>query len=332
LTEKLSEIGVKHTIVESGNAFDPKMFMDLARNVREQGIALIHSHEFLMNTYGTAVAMAPRRPNIATVHGKGYYIDKWRRRAAYRFISRCSFRIVAVSESLKEFLIQKVRLDSKDISIICNGVDLKRFLPGDEGNSSSLKTELGLNGVVIGAVGNLYPVKGHIHLVRAARRILEEAGNAYFVLVGKTTDYSNTLREEVDRLGMTDRFRFLGFRTDIPRIMQMLDIFVLPSNEETFSIAILEAMAASKPVVATRCGGPDGIITDGKNGFLVEPGNPEQIAARVLELIRNPSLCSAFAEEGLKLARDKYTIDAMYRHYWNLYDEALSESFYRKVI
>lgn len=331
LTEKLSEIGVESIIVDSRKSYDPKLVMDLVRIVREKKIDLIHSHEFLMNTYGTAVAMMTRRPNIATIHGKGYYVNKWRRRAAYRFVGRSSYRIVAVSENLKGFLVDKIRLDPSDIAVICNGVDVDRFLSCEEGKSDGLKRELGLDGIVIGAVGNLYPVKGHIHLVRAARRILDEAGNAYFVLVGKTTDYSNTLRKEVDRLGMTDRFRFLGFRTDIPRIVKMFDIFVLPSNEETFSIATLEALAASKPVVATRCGGPEGIIVDGRNGFLVEPGNPQQIAQRVLELIRNPSLCSAFAEEGLRLARDNYTIDAMYRHYGNLYEEALSESFYRKV-
>jgi glycosyltransferase involved in cell wall biosynthesis len=104
--------------------------------------------------------------------------------------------------------------------------------------------------------------------------------------------------------------------------MQLFDIFVLPSTEETFSIATVEALASSKPVVATRCGGPEDIITDGKHGFLVPPGNPEKLAEKILELIKNPDLRRAFGEKGLKLVKEKFTIESMFDNYKHLYEEA----------
>jgi len=322
LTQKLSEIGVEFIVIENKKSIDTQFFMELVRIIREKNIDLIHSHEFLMNMYGTAASMVTRCPIIATIHGKGYYIGKWRRRAVYRLVGRCAFRIVAVSENLKKFLIEKIKLVPSDISVICNGVDVDRFFPCGEEKSSRLKHEFGLQGVVIGAIGNLYPVKGHIHLIRAARLIVDEFDGANFIVIGKKTDYSNILQAEVKRLRLTDRFRFLGFRDDIPQLMHLIDIFVLPSNEETFSIATLEALASSKPVVATRCGGPESIITDGKHGFLVPPGNPEQLAEKILELIRNPSLRRALGEKGLMLVREKFTTEVMFDQYKCLYEEA----------
>jgi glycosyltransferase involved in cell wall biosynthesis len=327
LTERLSEIGVEFMVIENKKSYDIRFFMELVRIIRQKKIDLIHSHEFLMNTYGTAASMLTGCPIIVTIHGKGYYIDKWRRRAVYRLVGRCAFRTVAVSEYLKKFLIEKIMLIPSNISVICNGVDVDRFFPCDEEKSNRLKHEIGLKGIVIGAIGNLYPVKGHMHLIRAARLIVDEFDGANFVVIGKKTDYFNILQEEVKRLRLTDRFRFLGFRDDIPKLMQLIDIFVLPSSEETFSIATLEALAASKPVVATRCGGPEDIITDGKQGFLVPPSNPEKLAEKILELIRNPNLRRVLGEEGLKLVREKYTTEVMFDKYKRLYEEAWMHSF-----
>jgi len=327
LTEKLSEIGVEYIILENKKSYDARFLSELVRIIRGKKIDLIHSHEFLMNTYGTAVSMVTRCPIIATIHGKGYYIDKWRRRAVYRLVGRYAFRTVAVSENLKKFLIGKIKFHPSDISVIFNGVNVSRFFPNDDEISNRFKHELGLQGIIIGAIGNLYPVKGHIHLIRAARLIADKFDGANFVVIGKMTDYYKNLAEEVERLRLTDRFRFLGFRDDIPQLMQLIDIFVLPSSEETFSIATIEALASSKPVVATRCGGPEDIITDGKHGFLVPPGNPEKLAEKILELIKNPDLRRALGGEGLKLVREKFTTEAMYYNYKRLYEEAWMQSF-----
>jgi len=322
LTEKLSEIGVESIVLENNKSYDIRFFTELVPIIRKKKIDLIHSHEFLMNTYGTAASMVTGCPIIVTIHGKGYYIDKWRRRAAYAVIGRCAFRTVAVSENLKKFFIGKIKLSPSNISVICNGTDLQRFFPGDAEKSSRLKHEYGLKGIVIGAIGNLYPVKGHIHLIRAARLVVDEIAGANFVVIGTKTDYFSVLDEEIKHLRLEDHFRFLGFRDDIPHLMPLIDIFVLPSNEETLSIATLEALASSKPVVATRCGGPEEIITDGENGFLVPPGNPEKLAEKILELIENPDLRRSFGEAGQKLVREKFTTEVMFDQYKHLYEEA----------
>jgi len=327
LTEKLTDIGVEYIIMENKKSYDISFFMELIRIIRKKQIDLIHSHEFFMNTYGTAASMVTGCPIVATIHGKGYYIDKWRRRAGYRLVGRCASRTVAVSEDLKRFLIGKIKLHPTNISVIYNGVDVSHFLPSDEEKSSRLKQELGLEGIIIGTIGNLYPVKGHIHMIRAARLIADKSDEANFIVIGKITEYYKSLLEEVERLRLTDRFRFLGFRDDIPQLLQLIDIFVLPSMEETLSIATLEALASSKPVVATRCGGPEDIITDEKHGFLVPPGNPEKLAEKILELIKNPDLRRSLGEEGLKLVKEKFTVESMFDNYKHLYEEAWMQTF-----
>ena len=295
----------------------------LVRIIQSKKIDLVHSHEFLMNTYGTAVSIITGCPIIATIHGKGYYGDKFRRRIAYQVVGRLAYRTVAVSENLKRYLVDNIRFPPSNISVIYNGVDPTRFDPNEDGKSSvTLREELGLDGVVVGAIGNLYPIKGHLYLIRAARKVVEECGNVNFIISGKKTDYLDFLREEIENFGLTDRFRFLGFREDIPRILGMIDIFVLPSLQETYSIATVEALAAAKPVVATRCGGPEEIITDGVNGLLVSPRNSDELAEKICLLIRRPDLRRSLGEQGQYLVRERFTSDIMFKNYMRLYEKA----------
>ena len=134
------------------------------------------------------------------------------------------------------------------------------------------------------------------------------------------------LKEQVQRLGLDKRVHFLGLRQDIPRILALLDVFVLPSLSEGLSMAILEAMIAGKPVVATQVGGNPELVLHGETGFLVPPQDSEALAASLAALLTNRQQADQFAERGKRRAEGQFSLGTMVRAYQTLYDECLQLS------
>lgn len=296
----------------------------LRKIIKEHKISLIHSHEFTMNCYGALVSLITGVPIITTVHGKNYYGDKLRRRLAYRFVGNIS-RMVVVSKSLKQFVVQKIGVSPKKVSVIYNGLDAAPFI--DPSASEALKMTMNINAKapIIGTVGNLYEVKGHIYFLRAAARVLKRYPFSLFLIIGRGP-LLNKLQEEVSRLGITDSVKFLGFREDIFDLLSIFDVFVLPSLEEGFSIALVEAMLMGKPVVATRCGGPEEIMIDGLHGYLVQPRNEEALSEKVLDLLKSGTIATSLALAGQKWAQEKFSSEKMIRSYEALYAQVLGDA------
>lgn len=321
LNQQLIKHGIETIIIKNKYPYDPFYLWQLIKIIKKRKIDIIHSHEFMMNVYGTIVALLTNRPNIATIHGKNYFWEKLRRRIAYRAMGYFATKMVAVSEDLKKFIVDKVGIDTKKISIIYNGIDVERF----NNNQSTpdkirLKKELGLNSnIVIGTIGNPYPVKGHIYLIKAASKVAKVYPDAVFFIIGKQTKYMDELKREVSKLNLENNVKFLGFREDIPELLAIMDVFVLSSIEETFSIATIEAMAAKKPVVATKSGGPEEIIIDGKTGFLVPPMDSEVLAEKILTLLRNKELAKKLGQSGSEWVNQKFTVRSMIKNYQRLY-------------
>ena len=121
-------------------------------------------------------------------------------------------------------------------------------------------------------------------------------------------------------------FTFLGFREDVAQVLRDLDIFVLSSTSEGFPLVILEAMAAGKPVVATRCGGPQEIVDNGRTGILVEVADPEALAAAISDLIRQPELARRLVASARSAVETRFSIDVMIRQYENFYENLCETS------
>ncbi len=321
LNQQLINHGIETIIIKNKYPYDPFCLWQLIKIIKKRNVDIIHSHEFMMNVYGTITAFLTNRPNIVTIHGKNYFWEKWRRRIAYRFMAYFATKTVSVSEDLKKFIVDKVGIDADKISVIYNGIDVERFnsnlSPQDK---MKLKKELGINGIVIGTIGNPYPVKGHIYLIKAASKVINEYPDATFLIIGKQTKYMDELKKEVLNLNLENNIKFLGFRDDIPQLLQLMDVFVLSSIHETFSIATIEAMAALKPIVVTKCGGPEEIIIEGKTGFFVPPMDSEALAEKILTLLKNKELAEKLGQSGSEWVRQKFTMKAMIKNYRELYD------------
>jgi glycosyltransferase involved in cell wall biosynthesis len=295
---------------------------DLVKLIRAKGVAVLHTHEFFMNTLGLMASWLTGVPLVATVHGRNYYSDRARRRIAYRLVGRFAGRLVTVSEANKRFLAERVGIPPRRVQVIPNGVPV-------DGRASSvalsaLRESLGLNQhhPVIGTVGSLYPVKGHRYLIDAAPFVLERFPQAIFVIVGQ-----GGLRKELEaqaaRLEVAAHLRFLGHREDVHNLLSIYDIFVLPSLSEGMPLALLEAMAAGLPAVATRVGGVMEVLDDRKTGLLVPSRDSRALADKMITLLGDPPLAKELGEAARHVAASRFPLAGMVRAYEGIYSQVI---------
>ncbi len=319
LYDAMLDLGIPTSVIGIDGAFDLRWARAFAALVRKERVAVIHAHEFTANAYGSLIGQIVRVPVVATVHGKSYFADRAKRRMAYRYVSRVS-RMVAVSQDLKRFIVARAGVAEQRVDVIYNGVEASGAAPPER--ASALRAEMGLKEFehVIGAVGSLYPVKGHIHLIRALPEILRVFPRTLLLLVGQG-ELEQSLKAEAARLRLGEQVRFLGFRGDVPMILSLLDAFVLPSHSEGLSMALLEAMAAGKPAVATRVGGNPEVVVEGETGFLVEPESPESIAERVVRLLRDKAQATRMGERARRRVQEKFSFGATVEQYQRAYEQ-----------
>lgn len=266
-------------------------------------------------------ALAARRcgrPHIWHLHeavcGNQYLRSYLPCSATKRLIQLLSSRILFVShQKAVEFAGGSL---SAAMRVIHNGVNLTRYSPAPL-DPEPLLQQLGLpTGTrLITLVGIVSDHKGHATLVRAAARVLEKIPNTAFLLAGnELANYGDELRELISDLNITSRVLFLGPQRNIPDLLRRVDLVVLPSKQEALPLVLLEAMAAGKPVVATRCGGPEEIVIDGKTGFLVDIGDPATLADRILEILLNKELAVNMGVAGRKRAEAEFSGSAFIRN------------------
>jgi glycosyltransferase involved in cell wall biosynthesis len=321
LQERSQSRGVATFVIPTQGMTDWRWAFRFRNLLKDEQVDLIHAHEFDANVQGTAVANYLGIPLVATVHGKHYFWEKLRRRLAYRWVSRRA-TMVAVSEDLKRFIVENVGIASNRITVLYNGVDVPPTpAPAD---IEACRSEMNLPETdrVVGVVGNLYPVKGHQYLIDAIPAVLEKCPDTSFVFAGRG-QLESELKHQVNRLGLSKRVHFLGLRQDIPRILALLDVFVLPSLSEGLSMAILEAMMAEKPVIATRVGGNPEIVLDGETGLLVPPKDSHALAASLIALLKDRDLATQFGGKGRRRAERQFSLQTMVSAYQSLYDECL---------
>jgi glycosyltransferase involved in cell wall biosynthesis len=321
LKEQLERQGIDTHVLKMNGMFDLEWVRKACQLVRREGVSLIHAHEFDGVTHGSLVARLVGVPCVATVHGKNYYWEKRRRRLAYRVVSRIA-TMVAVSEDLKRFITRSVGVPAERIKVIYNGQDVCPLIGLEE--KQCLRAGLGLeeDEQVVGVVGSLYPVKGHEYLLAAVPQVLTSHPRAKFLIVGRG-DLESRLKEEVKQRGLEKQVRFLGFREDVSALLSLMDIFVLPSLSEGLSIALLEAMAAGKPVIATDVGGNPEVVVDGETGFLVPPRNADALAAKLLLLLADKHQTRRLGENGRRRVQQYFSFQAMVNKYQDLYENCL---------
>jgi len=282
---------------------------------------IVHSHLLDSNFYSALACMSRSVPHICTEHGEVSLEKTTVNKVKYGMISVCSRCIVCVSKAVENNASGIVLIKSK-LKTIYNGIHFMEKKP----SSFRLEFEIPEDAVLIGNVGNLYPVKGQKHLVRAFAELFKSfPADVYLVLVGRGGERDDLLAL-VCELGIPkERVIFAGFRNDIQNIMNSLDLYVQPSLSEGHPVAVLEAMSLGVPVIATAVGGIPEIVDHDRYGRLVTPASWEDLCLAMADYLRNPE---AFQEKA-SLARSRvcyeFSIEKMALNYIDTYQQALAE-------
>jgi glycosyltransferase involved in cell wall biosynthesis len=225
---------------------------------------------------------------------------------AYRLMSRIPDRVFAVSEEVRQHCVAVDRIKPSLVETIYNGIDVADW------DTASKPAKLP-GASVVATVGNIRRVKGHDVFIKAAASLAAQFPQVSFNIAGDVLepDYFEELQTLIRNLDLSGRFHFVGGVANLREYLSTADIFVLPSRSEGFSNAIVEAMAASLPVVATDVGGNAEAVTDGVSGFIVPSEDPAALAAAIARLLSDPSKAQEMGAAGKKLASEKFTTDAM---------------------
>lgn len=322
LGEQIARDGVNIVALrqpESGRV-DYLTSLKLRRVIRDWHIDVVHSHsEHALFDAGLCKLMLPRVKVIHTFHF-GNYPHVGRRSLWMQFLfTRVVDRLVAVGMLQRQQIMTAIRLREPCISVVLNGVEQVSPMV-----DPAFRRDVGADGrVLVGTVGNLIEQKGLRDLLAVARRCRDAGDLLRFVVVGE-----GPLRPELERLrnqlGLDDVVAFAGYvQNAAARKLPAFDIFFQPSHWEAMSIAILEAMAAGRAIVATRVGDNEHMLDAGTEGLLVEPGDIEGMTAALQRLGSDADLRRRLGEAAAAKYRQCFTLERMTRAYEDLYRAAV---------
>lgn len=314
--------GLDPAIVRTGRLpLDVRFLAGLVRLARRRKVRLIQSHLLGANVYSSLAGLGLRMPVVATFHGTVDLGTQPRLTGIKLKTVSAGSQMVFVSGALRRAILGDA--PPPNAHVIHNGIDAERFAPRP---SASLKAELGLppHTVLVGAVGNIRAAKAYDALLDVTAT-LADAPDVVFVVVGKPRP---GLFEELEArhrsLGLGARVRFLGYRDDVPALLNGLDVYLSTSRSEGFSLTTVQAMACGVPVVATRSGGPEEIVTDGEDGTLVPVDDIATIAGAVRRYAADAALRRRAGEAGRAKVLRQFTVHRMVAAYEQLYEAALS--------
>ena len=292
----------------------------LVRLLRRERPAVFHAHLTwpMAGKFPLAAAVAARVPAVvATVQLIPPVTSDRSNLLQLRLLARRVGRFIAVSRDIATGLVDDFGWPADRIEVIHNAVEAGRFVAPARASLRDLLTEGGDRAVVL-VPARLNEQKGHSFLLRAAAQLPE----AVFVLAGDGP-IRDTLEAQAAELGVERRIRFLGYRSDIPQLLAASDLVALPSLYEGSSVAILEAMAAGRAVVASAIGGTDELIEDGKTGILVPPGEVDPLAAALRRLLDDPELRRSIADAARRRVERDFNAAAMAGRVEKVYDRLL---------
>jgi len=323
---RLRELGIRVTVIPPQD--DESIIRELVAYLRRRELDLLHAHLFRAELLGTRAAQEAGTPVVvATAHSS-------RVRSPADIAA-----LAAVTPSIDRLIVPsaasatKVRAEGRgaaDITVVPNGVDLDRFSPHRSSQgTAALRAALGIppGAFLIGVVARLEPEKGHRYLLGAMPAIVNAVPDAWLLLVGEGSQ-TDALRAQAGSLPLQARERVViaGFQTDVESVTQALDVAVMPSLREAQGLALLEAMAARRPVVASAVGGIPETIRDGVDGLLVPPADPQALAAAVVRLAADRRLRDRLAASGRRRVEDRFSVAASVRQVEAIYEEELGRA------
>jgi len=322
--ETLLKHGIQPILLNAKGSFNWRYLVNILKLLKSMKVDLIQSHLLGSNIYCSMAGLLSRTPVVATFHGSvDIGVNERFKSLKFGIINAGANQVIAVSNNLKNSMSKETTIRPSKLNVIYNGIVTSNFnYPRD----NTIRATYGWKNddIIIGCLGNIRPAKGYDHLLRTASLLKEKSPSFRFVIAGQG---NNRLHEELlaqqIQLGLEDHVKFLGFNDNPGKFLSNLDVFLLSSITEGFSIATIQAMAACLPVVVTRSGGPEEIVTHGKNGWLVEAGNDSEMTETLMQVVNNMESSREIARHGKSHAISTFDIEKMLGSYMEVYNKLL---------
>jgi glycosyltransferase involved in cell wall biosynthesis len=320
LVPDLEAEGVPVACLGRSRLVDPRWLLTLRRSLVQEPVDVVHAHSPVAAVGARLVVRSlprRRRPRVVTTDHSLW--DGHVR--STRWVDAATWRLddghVSVSRAVHASLPARLRSRAE---IVLHGIDVEQ-VQADGRDRAAVRAELGLDAdtLVVGTVANLRPVKGYPDLLEAARQVLAKLPEVRFVAVGQGPQEAE-IRALHARIGLGQAMQLLGHRRDAVRIMGACDVFCLASRHEGLPVALMEALALGLPVVATAVGGVTEVVTDGREGVLVDPGRPDDLAAALIDVLTDGERREALAAAALRRGRS-LSVDSAVRRNEEIYDE-----------
>ncbi len=323
----LEEQGIPVSHLNRG-AFDPRILPELVALVRARETRVLHVHGYASADFGRLAARATGAALVLHEHFADPKMPSYQG-LADRLLAGWTDRAIAVSGSTRDFLVRERHVPAARVRVIWNGAPLADFAPVSSDEAARTRAALGLppKVLVIGTIGRLNEQKGHRYLIEAAPEVLRHHQDARFLIVGDG-DLAEPLREQARGLGLGDRVVFAGHRSDVREMRGAIDVVCLPSLYEGTPLALFEAMAAGRAIVASAVDGCAEILVDGATGLLVPPRDPGALGRALHRVLADPPLLARLGEAA-RLSSREYDIDRTVRNIEDLYTEVLTERRHR---
>jgi glycosyltransferase involved in cell wall biosynthesis len=291
--------------------------------IRERGVRIVHATDFNTNFLGIAAARIAGAKSVVSRLDLGHLragFGKWHR-TAEKLISRFADLVIANADAVRELCIREEGCKPEKVAVVRNGLDLTHF----DGLAAAGLREPLPEGPLVAVIGNLWPVKGHRTLLEAVALLPSDLRHVRFICAGEGSERT-PLSARIAELGLQERVILLGHRLDVPALLTHSLAACLCSSAEGLSNALMEAMAARLPVVATRVGGNPELVHEGENGWLVPYGDPRALADRLTQLLRAPETARAMGRKGRERIERELTLERMADGYGALYRRLLGRA------
>lgn len=324
--EFLQQKGINVTLVRRNqDHYDALFPIRLGKLLRDKNIHILHMHSgtFFLGTQAGLLSRVPIM--VYTDHGR-HLVEPKMLLAMDRFSGFFAKKIIAVSKELEKYLIEVVRLPPDKTTTIINGINTNTFTYREK--SLTLLKELNIpeSHKVIGTVGRLVEVKDHITLIHAFHKVFADNPDMTLLFIGDGP-IKSVLQQLVRDLCLIDNVIFAGSRSNVPELLNLLDIFVLTSLSEGTSISLLEAMASGVVPMVTDVGGNPSIVTHQHNGLLVKPKDISQIAESLTYLLHYEDASSMYRQNAVNTVKRHFSLDKMIERYTDIYIDLLEKTY-----
>jgi glycosyltransferase involved in cell wall biosynthesis len=326
IAHELERLGLPVDLVLVPNLRHPFNLFRILRYLRKHHPQILHTQLEFSDILGTIAAKLLGIPCVSTLHTLDIYEEKksatWRLKLRWFVLRNYCDKILAVSNKTRRHHLEGGRLGEKKVITLYNGLDISRFKKPDESIQHEVRQSLNLPPIrqIMITVAVLREPKGIQYMLKALPAILDKNPNSHYLIVGDG-DYGASLRDLAAGLALHEHVTFAGRRTDIPALLSIGDVFVLPTLKDALPTVLIEALAAGIPIVASNVGGVPEIVEDGVNGLLVSPENPAELTRACLQILQNREFASQIIQAGNAFVQQRFNISVQIDQLIRIYEE-----------